>query len=457
MSTTDPNASAAELGTVAAIEMMNARHAVVREGGKTIVITEEHDPVLDRIVLARSSFSDLRNFYRNRLVNVGSDEKPDRKMLGEYWLSHPARRQFEGVTFQPGKATPGYFNLWKGFAVVPVRGEWSLMRSHIQEVICGGNATVFQWLLGWMAAAVQFPDCPAEISIVLRGKQATGKGVFARSFGSIFGQHFVHVSNLRHLVGNFNAHLHDALVLFADEVSWIGDRQAEGVLKMLVTEPFIPIERKGRDVITAKNHLHILIASNHEWVVPAEFDDRRFLVIDVSDEHVRDIEYFRAIVDQMKAGGLAAMLHDLQQLDLSGIDLRQAPATEALREQKRFSMTPQQRWWFEKLNSGELLPGHENWPLEVLRENLHRDFVETMRSLAAKDGATPTELGIHLRKLLPSGYPRKSQRMVELFPGHGKEKKWHWGLPCLSECRAHFDRLTRTEHEWPSDGELEPS
>lgn len=55
------------------------------------------------------------------------------------------------------------------------------------------------------------------------------------------------------LTGNFNSHLRDCIALFADEAFWAGDRAGESVLKMLVTEPVIPIEGKGRDLVLVPN------------------------------------------------------------------------------------------------------------------------------------------------------------------------------------------------------------
>src|SRR5258705_1872472 len=52
------------------IERMNAVHAVVRESGKTIVITEEFDPVLQRLSFTRSSLADIRNYYMNATDQV---------------------------------------------------------------------------------------------------------------------------------------------------------------------------------------------------------------------------------------------------------------------------------------------------------------------------------------------------------------------------------------------------
>jgi Family of unknown function (DUF5906) len=101
----------------------------------------------------------------------------------------------------------------------------------------------------------------------------------------IFGQHAVHISSADHLAGRFNAHLRDACLLFADESYWPGDKRAEGTLKRLITEPDLLIEPKGRDAVTARNMLHVMMASNEDWIVPAGEHERRFAVFDVSKCH----------------------------------------------------------------------------------------------------------------------------------------------------------------------------
>jgi Mesyanzhinovviridae DNA primase len=431
------------------IAELNAKHAVVRTGGKTRVITTEWDPVLERRVLTYSHFEDIRGYYCNRCVVIQSaDGKDTQRALGDYWLEHGDRRQYEGVVFQPNTETPGYFNLWGGFGVEPKEGDCSLMKAHISEVICSANADLEDYLMAWMAAAVQHPEQAAEVAVVLRGRQGTGKGVFAREFGRLFGQHFVHVSNAKHLTGNFNAHLQDAVVVFADEAFGTGNRAAESTLKMLITEPTIPIEAKGRDIVMVKNVIHLILASNHEWIVPAGLDDRRFCVLDVSDKHARDHAYFAALIGQMQSGGDAAMLHDLMRFDYSDIDLRRPPVTEALREQKLMTMQPNFRWWYQKLYEGRLLSRHEQWETMVMREELHADYAATMKDMGSRQGATSTELGMFLRKVLPTGYPIDFQRNVSSRPNISR-RKWHWEFPSLAMCRQQFDELTKSEHPWP--------
>ncbi len=174
------------------------------------------------------------------------------------------------------------------------------MRAHVRDVICGGDDGPYGYVMGWMARCVQKPGKQGEVALVLRGKKGTGKGAFARDFGRLFGQHFIHVTNSKHLVGNFNAHLEDAVVVFADEAFWAGDKRDEGVLKALVTEPTITIEAKHRNARAAKNVTHLIVASNSDWAVPASGAERRYCVLDVSDAHLQDHAYFQALAEPIQ-------------------------------------------------------------------------------------------------------------------------------------------------------------
>ena len=149
------------------------------------------------------------------------------------------------LSSHPGRQIEGYYNLWRGFAVKPRPGDWSLLRGHFRDNVCRGDQKLFDYVLAWMANGVQHPGRSGEVALVLRGEQGVGKGIAAREYGALFGQHFIHVSQARHLFGNFNGHLQDAVVVFADEAFGTQDKEAEAVLKALITEPTITIERKS--------------------------------------------------------------------------------------------------------------------------------------------------------------------------------------------------------------------
>ena len=86
------------------------------------------------------------------------------------------------------------------------------------------------------------------------------------------------------------------------------DPKIRGQLKSLITEPYRTMEAKYRAPKMVKNHLSVLMASNEQFVVPAELEDRRFVVLDVSDKykHGRDgsEEYFAPLWKAVKGDRL---------------------------------------------------------------------------------------------------------------------------------------------------------
>ena len=165
--------------------------------------------------------------------------------------------------------------------------------------------SILEWFVNWMARLIQYPGEPAEVAIVMRSsEQGTGKGTVARALLHLIGhRHAMPVSNSKHLVGNFNAHLREIIFLFADEAFFAGDRAHIGVLNSLITEPILTIEGKGRDIMTFPNLLHIMMASNEDWVVPASADARRYFVLDVQPTVLGNREYFDKLNDELRTGG----------------------------------------------------------------------------------------------------------------------------------------------------------
>jgi hypothetical protein len=316
---------------------LNDKHTVIANyGGKCRVIEEQFDEAMQRSRLTKQNFDDFRNRYSNIKVDCGvnKDGMPIRVPLGIWWLGHEQRKQADRIVFAPGREVPDAYNLWRGFACGSKPGDCSLFLAHLRENVCQGDPARYDYLIRWMARAVQTPDSPGYSAIVMKGGQGTGKSFVAKTFGSLFGRHYMQVTDPKHLIGSFNAHLRDCVVLFGDEAFYAGDKKHESTLKMLVTEETITFEGKGVDAEAGNNCIHLMMASNERWVVPAATDDRRYFVLDVGDGRKNDGAYFKAIQAQLDADGREALLHHLQTLDLSGFNVRDVPKTDALREQQ---------------------------------------------------------------------------------------------------------------------------
>lgn len=441
---------------------MNDKHAVIGNiGGKCRVIEEIEDDFLHRSKLTITSFEDLRNRYSNRKVVVGVDKDgADCTMaLGKWWLAHPMRRQYDTMKFMPQGERPGVYNLWRGFSVEAVPGNCDLYLQHIRDNICLGNEDYYSYLINWMARTIQFPASRGEVAIVLRGGKGTGKGVFARTFGRLFGRHHIHIANAKHLIGNFNSHLKDAVSVFADEAFFAGDKQHESVLKMLITEDTIPIEMKGIDIEIYPNYVHLIMASNDPHVIRATGDERRYFVLSMGEDQKQNAGYFQAIDDQMENGGYEALLFHLQSLDLSDFRVQNVPQTEALKEQKLYSMGIDEEWWYRKLENGRILENDPEWTRDVSCEILTADFTKYADKWNFSRRGNETALGRFISRIAP--HVEKTQRRVAVTsyddegrPARISKRVYFYDFGTLDKCRKAWDEIYG-ETNWPDPVQLD--
>jgi hypothetical protein len=340
----------------AALAELNEKYFVAKEGGKIWVITFEKER--NRLIASYMRFSDFSNLYMNRLVQITDKDGNTKSVeLGKWWLKNRHRRQCDGLVFEPGNpqtVIDNRFNLWRGWGVEPKRGNWKRMRRHIWKVLASGDKERFKYIMRWLAWTVQHPDQRAEVALVFKGKRGTGKGTLGNCMMVLFGQHSHQVSNSKHLTGNFNAHMRDVCFLFGDECYWPGEKQAEGTIKRMITEPTLFVEGKGRDGITVPNFLHVMLASNEDWVVPAGENERRYFMNQVSEVRMQDHAWFKAIDEQLGNGGYEAMLFDLMHYKLGDWHPRQVPKSNGLLEQQARSLSPLDSWWVELLEIGTL-------------------------------------------------------------------------------------------------------
>jgi hypothetical protein len=307
------------------------------------------------------------------------------------------------MEFLPGGAaiTPaGYYNLWKGFAVEPQQGDWHLLKEHIFQVICNSNIEHYQYLEAWMALAVQKPNIMPQVAVVLKGGEGVGKGTFVEAFGSLFGQHYYKASTSRQITGQFSGHLENCVILFADEAVATNDDNSLGVLKGLITESHIGLEAKYRQARIVRSSLHVILASNNEWVIPAGEDARRFFVLDVAEDFKGDFRHFQMIRDELDQGGRAAFLYDLLNLDIETFIPQDFPKTSALADQKLQSLNPYGTWWYSCLLDGSI--AGRAWPetgeLILPICELNEALKSSDRSLQSVHSQT---MGSQIRKMLP--------------------------------------------------------
>jgi hypothetical protein len=412
------------------LEWINGRCAVIRSfGGKCVVVTEGRssiDPNKKNFVFqSREAFE---QWMANKFI-PSLEKKNKNEAVGPWWWRHPNRRQFDGVVFEPLKPDvvetakgQSLFNTYLGWGVEPKKGDWSLMRRHIKEVLADNDPKADDYIVRWTAWSVQHPDQLPLVALVLIGKKGRGKGAFARVLERIFGDHSLQISNQRHIVGNFNAHLENLVLMISDEAYWAGHKADAGTLQRMITEPTLAIEAKGFDVRNVRNHIHLLMLGEPGWSVPAGQDERRYAVFGVSEE-VHDEKYFKALYKEIEGDGPAAMLWDLQQMELGDWHPRQIHRTEALRHQQDLS-----------------LPALEEWLLGLLEDGRLPCPVAVDKAWASTPSSLLGDAKQKFLKLRDLSFNRLADFLTEWGCQRAGGGHREWRFPALKEMRTDWDR-----------------
>jgi hypothetical protein len=463
------------------LEKMNAMgYAAVNENGVFRVYRQRMDYTWEggpRMYWETQRKGDFLDILSNVRIQKTKGDKVQVVPLAGEWLKWGGRTSYDGVAFDPGNRIPRsakVLNLWTDWAVEPKKGDWSLLQKLLLEGLCDGDRESYEYVLDWSAYMIQHPDKQAEVAVVFKGAKGTGKGTYFRALGHLAGRHGMHISSQHHFTNHFNAHLRDCVFLFADEAMWAGDKRAEGELKRLITEPTILFEAKGKDAVTGRNMLHVAMASNEDWVIPASMEDeRRFAVFEVGTGFRGNRAFFDALYAQMDSGGYAALLFDLKTRKLGDFHPRsRIPQTHALAQQKLQSLDSWDSWWYDCLCRGDL--GHDVKPAEgrwddpdptssckMIVDDLKASLEEHLRKVGDRyfgRRSMDTTMGQRMSRRVPTGLRKwrikaPDDRMDLKADSSGRV--YAYQLPTLAECRAMFENQVGSKLPWDASVEVE--
>ncbi|MCK1311803.1 primase-helicase family protein [Bradyrhizobium sp. 45] len=431
------------------IQGINRHHAFTMWGSKAVVVYEDPSgPLQIRTIDA------FKAWFANRRIQTPDPTGTVRSSpLGQAWLSHPQRRQYEGVEFFPNpdgaEPKPNHLNLWRGFSVAPSsEGKWGILKDHLSNNVCNGDAELFDYVFGWFAHIVQRPRDKLGTALVLRGKMGTGKSRLGEVFGSLFPAHYLQIDSGRYLTGQFNGHMTNCLLLQSDEAVWAGDKSAEGRLKGLITSEYQMIESKGLDPIKMPNYVRCIMTSNEGWVVPAGKDERRFCVLDVHPRCAQNHDYFGEMEVELNNGGRERLLFDLLHFDLSKVNLRRIPRTKGLLDQKLRSLDSVETYWYGRLSDGTTTSQTTDWVGEISTDLLFEDYVRTSSQIGEKRRVAKPQFGEAIQKF------GVIKRRPTIRDEHGNlSRVYRYAFPHLREARAKFEEILGQQIDWraPTD------
>lgn len=354
-------------------------YCLVQIGTKMIVANK----VTQNIENLFLTVNDFHNLKASDIFKVISGKNKDGSpRLREYkasklWIESPERDTRTIVAFDPKQKTlntldptyQGTLNLWRGFAYEGNHDNNTaksflsvqLFLDHVKNNICDGSELYSNHLNQFIGHMIQKPWQKPSFAIVLKSEsKGTGKSFFANAISKIVGQHSISVSDPKHLTGSFNAMLANSILVISEEASFAGSKKDSDKLKNIITEPSITLEKKGIDAKEISSFHRLIMLSNHDWVVPASKDERRYFVLEVANHKKQDTSYFKAISDAFDAEGYQGLFDYYRTLDLTGFNKNDTLKTKALQEQILESLDNCEKFIFDMLNDAGFNDVHLN-------------------------------------------------------------------------------------------------
>ena len=304
------------------------------------------------------------------------------EVVNSFWVS-PNTIEYHRLAFHPIPQSADTLNLWVPHTVVPTQGCWKIIEDYLVDVICAGDLALFDYLIRFLAHALQCPEEKPGIMIVLIGAEGVGKGFLVRLLEALWSATTLQVSDIAAITGNFNAGLERAFWVALDECMFKGDKKSQDRMKSLVTEPAIQVEQKYEPSRTIESFHRFIACTNHAQWGQIRSDDRRYLFIKVSDCHKQDTKYFSQLSKALNDGvTVSALAYYLINLDISKFNPRNKPQTAEGFEQKRRSLTGFARYWFEVLDKGSFDLGGDHYAAGSL--SYEEELFVTSQSLIEK-------------------------------------------------------------------------
>lgn len=334
-----------------AVQQMLDTYALVNARGTVhiVEIGQDEISVVDPV--------ELKRLWANKPVARTIGEKTTFVNPVGLFLEHRQRRDYQGWDFCPvGKEAPGRLNEWRGPYIEPRRGSFEKFDYLCKTILCRGNSSYYEYLMSWLAeACCNIGSNKPGVAIILYGEQGTGKNQFFEYFRQILGPFSILIDDTTRIFSDFNMHLRNKQIIFLDESVVPKDVKHRSLFKGLITNQERAYNQKNRPLLTLPDPSRYILATNDEHVVQASWDARRFFVLNVSDKHRRDYEFFRALNQERDNGGVNALYHYLLRCKWAIDSVRMPPTTEFLRDQMELSAAPHEAWWSECLESGRLI------------------------------------------------------------------------------------------------------
>jgi len=362
------------------------------------------------------------------------DEKP--RDFCSHWRADPNKRSYAKMDMYPPPLScpEGVFNLWSGF---DIKGDASLGKcepflEHLGHIKEGKD-----YIINWISWIVQNPGKKTLICPVLRGKPGCGKSLIVDILIKMFGSKLAHSTGKMSEIFEKHSHIRNGRIFInIDEMDAKSGYTHNEVLKNATTAETLTYEPKGINPSVQTNFNNFFVTTNNDKSVVYQEGERRYAPFDMDDELVGNHEYFDALIEWSNdENNIASLFNYFNNVDLSNVNLKLIPQTEALLETKMLSLPTIIKFMEYKI----VQHYHESWDKGILGTDLHTDFL--FFSGFKKEEHNLQKFGHSMKKYL------------EECPGLTKKKTNH-GVVWTIDRKVCFDWLV--QKQYTTETELSP-
>jgi len=266
-----------------------------------------------------------------------------RKSFLTEWLKDPNKKCYSKIDFLPPPLyePPDVFNLWRGFDIEKVK-LYDYVDADLQPffdlvmVMANNDKKAYDYLIKWNADIIQNAGRKTGTAIVLKGGMGVGKNTYAKIQKKLFSEsYYVDTADPKNdIFCPFNNLTTNKLLINFNETESKDTFANNSKIKDMITELTENVREKHVTAITTKSFVRLQFLSNRYIVVKLEDGDRRFVILEVSDEKKGDTDYWDIINNWLDNDFNIRKLFDyLKKVDITNFKWeKERPISEAYLE-----------------------------------------------------------------------------------------------------------------------------
>ena len=253
------------------------------------------------------------------------------------------------------KACPAQaYNLWEPFTYATKSGEYtpdteSLTKIlHLVKCLANHEDKSEKFLLDWMAQMIQYPETKSLVPVI-QSDEGAGKNTLMDIMRELLGKEKVWdcTDPFRDIFGSFNDQMKDKFLINLNESCTKDFKGAMGKVKGFVTEDTFTLRAMQQGATPLPSFHRFILTTNDDFPIPTSKGDRRFGIIQASNELIDNKEFFTDMYDNVIPSTLAmrTFWDFLMKRDINKkMTKEDLPETEYHKELKRLNTHPIIQW-----------------------------------------------------------------------------------------------------------------